>query len=469
MSKSRLFKHLSYTLFHHHRPSSLSPTLSIYKFPHQWKKPNSSSLLSKSPISSSSALSSSSSVAASPSTATTTSESSAYLSVHIRCPRHVAGYSSCHQDSLSEALLCFGASSTSMDEDDDFDSSTEVCIDSIFPECELVDVCISQAADSIGLKEIPTYEVKSGDQYDWVRKTQESFHPVELAKGLWIVPEWRSPPDVQATNIILNPGLAFGTGEHPTTKLCLLLLQHLIKDGELFLDYGTGSGILAIAALKFGAALSVGFDIDPQAITSARHNATLNSIGPETMELHLVSGKTCSSLMDGRKDETVKEQNCYGTGVISETEKYDVVIANILLNPLLELADHIVSYAKPGAVVGLSGIIAEQCSCIVDRYSVLLEDISVSEMDGWACVIIWVPSYSVAGVRQISSSCRYGGILKAMLLESFHPEMWNTVKLPCGLSNRRKGCRFSELTDPGVRQRMANLPENEGAKSFQLL
>ncbi|KAJ6894249.1 ribosomal protein L11 methyltransferase [Populus alba x Populus x berolinensis] len=372
MSRSHFFKHLSYTLVHHHRPSYLSPPLSVYKFPHRWKKPSSSSLFSKSPISSSSF-----SFPASPST-TTASESSAYLSVLIRCPKHVA-------DSLSEALLCFGASSTSMDEDDDLDGSNEVCIDSIFPEFEDVGMCLSQAANSIGLKETPPFEVNPGDQYEWVRKTQESFHPVEVTEGLWIVPEWRSPPDVQATNIILNPGLAFGTGEHPTTKLCLLLLKKLIKGEEHFLDYGTGSGVLAIAALKFGAALSVGFDIDPQAIMSARHNATLNSIGPEKMQLHLVPGKTCSSL-DGREDEMVKEQSCYGTGVISGTEKYDVVIANILLNPLLDLADHIVSYAKPRAVVGISGIISEQCSRIVDRYSMLLEDISVSEMDGWACV-----------------------------------------------------------------------------------
>ncbi|KAF9672776.1 hypothetical protein SADUNF_Sadunf11G0079400 [Salix dunnii] len=338
MSRSHFLKQLSYSLVHYHRPSYLSPPLS---------------------------------------------------------------------DNLSEALLCFGASSASMDEDDNFDGSNEVCIDSIFPECEDVDMCLSQAANSIGLKETPPYEIHLGNQDDWVRKTQESFHPVEVTEGLWIVPEWRSPPDAQATNIILNPGLAFGTGEHPTTKLCLLLLKKLIKGKELFLDYGTGSGVLAIAALKFGAALSVGFDIDPQAITSARRNAILNSIGSEAMELHLVPGKTCSSWTSGRKDEKVEDKSCYETEVISGTEKYDVVIANILLNPLLDLADHIVSYAKPQAVVGISGIIAEQiseisseitgidiyvsrvylqCSCIVDRYSMLLEDISVSEMDGWTCV-----------------------------------------------------------------------------------
>ncbi|KAJ6728117.1 ELECTRON TRANSFER FLAVOPROTEIN BETA SUBUNIT LYSINE METHYLTRANSFERASE [Salix koriyanagi] len=409
MSRSHFFKHLSYTLVHHHRPSYLSPPLSVWKSPRRWKKPNSSPLFSKCPISCFS-----SSSTASPST---TSESSAYLSVLIRCPKHVA-------DSLSEALLCFGASSASMDEDDAFDGSNEVCIDSIFPECEDVDMCLSQAANSIGLKETPPYEIHLGDQGDWVRKTQESFHPVEVTEGLWIVPEWRSPPDVQATNIILNPGLAFGTGEHPTTKLCLLLLKKLIKGEELFLDYGTGSGVLAIAALKFGAALSVGFDIDPQAITSARHNAILNSIGPEAMELHLVPDKTCSSWTGGRKDEMVKDQSCYGTEVISGTEKYDVVIANILLNPLLDLADHIVSYAKPQAVVGISGIIAEQCSRIVDRYSMLLEDISVSEMDGWTC------------------SCRSGGILQALFLTSFHPGMWINVKLSCGVSKPEKGSQF---------------------------
>ncbi|WCJ32198.1 ribosomal protein L11 methyltransferase-related [Euphorbia peplus] len=290
----------------------------------------------------------------------THSSSSPYLSVRIRCPKHVS-------DMLSEALLCFGATSTSVDQQDDSDTSTQVCIDSIFPECENVDMCLAQAADSIGLKKIPAYEVKIGQQYDWVRKTQESFHPVEVTEGVWIVPEWKSPPDAGATNIIVNPGLAFGTGEHPTTKLCLLLLRGMIKGGELFLDYGTGSGILGIAAVKFGASMSVGVDVDPQAIASARHNASLNNIGPERMELLLVPSNPSSNS-------------------VSEREKYDVVVANILLNPLLELADHIVSYARPGALVALSGILSEQVPYIKNRYSALLEDILVSEMDGWSCV-----------------------------------------------------------------------------------
>ncbi|KAK6241597.1 hypothetical protein SCA6_006986 [Theobroma cacao] len=117
---------------------------------------------------------------------------------------------------------------------------------------------------------------------------QESFDSVEVTEGFWIVPEWKTPPDVQAMNIILNPRLAFGTGEHSTTRLCLLLLQRLIKGGECFLDYGTGSGILSIAALKFGAFLFVGIDIEPLAITFARQNAALNNIGPEKLQLRLI-------------------------------------------------------------------------------------------------------------------------------------------------------------------------------------
>ncbi|KAH0896822.1 hypothetical protein HID58_046390 [Brassica napus] len=300
-----------------------------------------------------------------------------YLSVRIHCPKHVV-------DSFSEALLCFGASSVAVDEDDDDEededvtsgsslASKEICIESIFPVNEEVKMCISQAANSIGLKEIPKFKVEMGDEQDWracitllVHVLQESFQPIEIAERLWIVPEWTSPPVAEGVNIILNPGLAFGTGEHPTTKLCLLLLQSLIKGGEAFLDYGTGSGILAIAALKFGAASSAGVDIDPLAIKSASHNAALNNIPLEKLELHLAPS-------DNREMPLRKEQ-------------FDVVIANILLNPVMELADHILSFAKPGATIGISGILSEQLSSVKERYSPLLEDISVATIGDWVCM-----------------------------------------------------------------------------------
>ncbi|KAI9083552.1 hypothetical protein K1719_034494 [Acacia pycnantha] len=296
-----------------------------------------------------------------------------YLSVLIHCPKDVA-------DGLADALLCFGASSASMDEDDFCVNTDEVCISSIFPEDEDINMCISHAADSIGLKKTPRYEVKIGEHDDWIKKTQESFHPIEITAGLWVVPKWRTPPDNQAINIILNLGLAFGTGEHPTTKLSLLLLHSCIKGGEYILDYGTGSGILSIAALKLGAAFAVGIDIDSQAIASASQNATLNNLGPEKMQLYLVPGKAPLSF------EAVEGQNESEIAVATEKNKYDVVVANILLNPLIDLADQIVSCAKPGAIIGLSGILCEQVQCILERYSPLLEGTVVSEMDGWACV-----------------------------------------------------------------------------------
>ncbi|KAK6934239.1 hypothetical protein RJ641_034394 [Dillenia turbinata] len=309
------------------------------------------------------------------------SASSDCFSVRIQCPIDSV-------DTLSEALLCFGASSVSIDEDENHDTASHaIWISSIFTE-EVGDVglCISQAADSIGLRDTPRYHMSKVEQFDWLKKSQESFDPVHVIEDVWIVPEWRTPPDTRATNIILNPGLAFGTGEHPTTKLCLLLLYNSIKGGELVLDYGTGSGILAIAALKFGAALSVGIDIDPQAITSARQNAALNNIIPENMQLHLVPCKSSPYSRDKKNGEYIEKKELFQNVGMPEKGKYNVVIANILLNPLLDLADDIISYAKPGAIVGLSGIIKEQFPYIGERYSIYLEDITVSEMDDWACI-----------------------------------------------------------------------------------
>ncbi|KAJ8532360.1 hypothetical protein K7X08_012283 [Anisodus acutangulus] len=303
---------------------------------------------------------------------------SPYLSVRICCHKDVA-------DMFSEALLCFGASSTTVDEEESSERSDEIIITSIFSVCKDVKDCISLAADSIGLQKIPSFEVAMHDHTEWIKATQELFRPVEVSDGLWVVPEWTTPPDLQATNIILNPGLAFGTGEHPTTKLCLLLLRDLIKGGELFLDYGTGSGVLAIAALKFGASFSVGFDIDPQAITSAQDNATLNNIGHDKFLLNLVPGKGILPSADFSSSMDIG-QTAYDSEVFNESGKYDIVVANILLNPLLELADQIVSYAKPGATVALSGIISEQIPRILERYSQYLESITVTKMDDWACI-----------------------------------------------------------------------------------
>lgn len=284
-----------------------------------------------------------------------------YVSARIPCRKVIA-------DTLSEALLCFGASSVSI-EDINSQDCDETWITSVFADDQDVHTCISLAIESIGVKYSPEYEVSKVEQCDWLKNIQETFHPMEITTDLWIVPKWTTPVP-NAKNIILNPGMAFGTGEHPTTKLCLLLMHSLIKGGEMFFDYGAGSGILGIAALKMGAELSVGIDVDPHAVTSALENIALNEIGAHRMMVYLISA---AGKLNGEVSSITKT-------------KFDIVIANILLNPLLELADDIVSYGKPGAVIGLSGIISEQIHQIKEHFSMYLDDISVTEMDGWACV-----------------------------------------------------------------------------------
>ncbi|KAJ8437810.1 hypothetical protein Cgig2_021352 [Carnegiea gigantea] len=142
-----------------------------------------------------------------------------------------------------------------------------------------------------------------------------------------------------------DPGLAFGTGKHATTKLCLLLLHETIKGGELFLDYDIGSGILSIAALK--------------AITAASQNAELNNIGPEKLKLLLVPTKDGVSSINEEAQEDSEAESA-GDKVLTHKDQFDIVIVNILLNPLLDLADQIVSLARAGATIGLSGIIHDQ-------------------------------------------------------------------------------------------------------------
>ncbi|KAK7257194.1 hypothetical protein RIF29_30985 [Crotalaria pallida] len=380
-------KHLTCTLVSHSpasttiliRSSSPSPLNRCFSSLHSLSIFNKLSRDQCPPLTSLSNLSTSSSSSSVPLTNQSLPAPVPYRSVFIHCPKHDA-------DVLAEALLCFGASSVSMDQDDDYQSTDEICISSIFPDDEDINMSISHAAESIGLKEIPRYEVKINEDNEWMKKSQESFHPVEVTEGLWIVPKWITPPDVQATNIILNPGLAFGTGEHPTTKLCLLLLHGCINGGEYVLDYGTGTGILAIAALKFGAAIAVGIDVDSQAIASASQNAALNNIEPDKMQLHLITSKTSVSSSDDWKFGVVEGENTCEIETVTEKDKYDVVIANILLNPLLDLADQITSRAKPGAVIGLSGILCDQVEHIIQRYSPFLEGIEVSKMDDWACV-----------------------------------------------------------------------------------
>ncbi|MFI0471220.1 50S ribosomal protein L11 methyltransferase [Halomonas sp. HMF6819] len=197
---------------------------------------------------------------------------------------------------------------------------------------------------------------------DWEREWMDDFSPLKMGERLWIVPSWHEPPEPTAVNLILDPGLAFGTGTHATTALCLEWLDGLAVEGQLddktVLDVGCGSGILAIAALKLGAARADGTDIDPQALQASRENAERNAIAEQRLSLYY------------------PEQ--------LEGEGYPVVTANILAGPLVELAPTIAGYVAPGGRIALSGILANQADDVVKAYEA--EGIVIDEpalREGW--------------------------------------------------------------------------------------
>ncbi len=203
-------------------------------------------------------------------------------------------------------------------------------INSLFAEDADVALLVTAAANQCHI-DVPSYTVSRVEEQDWVRLTQSQFDPIRISDRLWITPTWHTSPDPAAINLQLDPGLAFGTGSHPTTRLCLQWLDQQIQGGETVLDYGCGSGILAIAALKLGAGATRGIDIDAQAVRSSIDNAQQNSV---TADFGLPD-----TLLPG---------------------EYDVVVANILANPLRMLGELLASHVKTGGKIVLSGILAEQ-------------------------------------------------------------------------------------------------------------
>ena len=207
---------------------------------------------------------------------------------------------------------------------------------------------VEAAALAAGLSGTPPYRVTYIEEQDWVRVTQSQFSPVRISARLWVVPTWHMPPDPAAVNLILDPGLAFGTGSHPSTQLCLGWLDENIRGGEDVVDYGCGSGILAIAALKLGAARVTGIDIDPRAVETSRRNAILNQCCEAKVKFHVPQ-------MAAEAGEEVNAP-------------VDVVVANILANPLILLAPLLTRATRQGGRIALSGILAEQAEDVMEAY-----------------------------------------------------------------------------------------------------
>lgn len=279
-----------------------------------------------------------------------------------------------HAEALSDALLELGALSVSV-EDADADTPDE---QPLFGEPGLVPdrtawqhsrvvallaaehepaVLLAAAANEIGIAETPTFVVREVEEQDWVRLTQSQFEPIPIGERIWVVPSWHDAPDPDALVLELDPGLAFGTGSHPTTRLCMEWLEQSVKPGQSVLDYGCGSGILAILAKKCGANPVIGIDIDPQAVESARQNGERN-----------------------------RAEVTYGLPDACPDGEFDIVVANILSNPLKLMASMLASKVKPGGRIALSGVLARQADEVAAVYARYV-DISVwREHEGWVCL-----------------------------------------------------------------------------------
>ena len=213
---------------------------------------------------------------------------------------------------------------------------------------------VAAAAAACGM-EVPGFSVSPVDDDDWVKRTQRQFEPMRIADKLWIVPTWCVPPEPNATNISMDPGLAFGTGSHPTTRLMLRWLERNLKNGESVLDYGCGSGILAIVAARLGARNVVGVDIDPQAILTANGNAAKNGV----------------AIRFFTPDE-------------APPQPAEIVVANILANPLIALAPLITAHCA--GRVALSGILEDQVGEIKDAYAPGFDVEVADREDGWVLI-----------------------------------------------------------------------------------
>lgn len=275
-------------------------------------------------------------------------------------------------ESLSDALFDLGALSVSIE---DAQAGTEaeqpifgepgeptdvVWSDSnvvaLFEADSDIPAILAQVAEQTGVV-IAHHKVEQVAEQDWVRMTQAQFDPIQISERLWITPTWHQPPDPQAINLQLDPGLAFGTGSHPTTRLCLRWLDNNLRNGETLLDYGCGSGILAIAAVKLGAGKTTGIDIDPQAIVASKQNAEQNNVEA-----------------DFRLPDSILN------------EQFDVVLANILTNPLKVLAPLLAGATRAAGRIALSGVLQEQAEEIMAIYQQWFDLAPTVFDEGWACI-----------------------------------------------------------------------------------
>jgi len=222
------------------------------------------------------------------------------------------------------------------------------------PDADVAGVIAAACADA-GLAATAPFTVERVADRDWLAAARAQFEPIRVSERLWIVPSWAEPPDPNAINLRLDPGLAFGTGSHPTTRMCLRWLDAHLRGAETVIDYGCGSGILAIAAMLLGAAAAVGVDIDPQAVLAARDNAGQNRVAVR-----------------------------FDTPDSAALAPAQIVLANILANPLKLLAPLLAGVTRPGGKLLLSGILLGQAEDVGAAYRPWFTLDLAAEDEGWA-------------------------------------------------------------------------------------
>ena len=203
-------------------------------------------------------------------------------------------------------------------------------------------------------------ELSRLEDREWTRVWMDDFAPIQMGPRLWVCPSWAEPPDEALVNVMLDPGLAFGTGTHATTAMCLGALDAAMSGGESVVDFGCGSGILAIAALKLGASKALGVDNDPQAFAASRDNASRNKISADQFDAVMPE--------DGRLSAWSNVAN--------------VVVANILAGPLLSLAQELIQLMAPGGRLLLTGVLEEQAAELIEHYAHVGLEVT-DRRDGW--------------------------------------------------------------------------------------
>lgn len=230
----------------------------------------------------------------------------------------------------------------------------------MFPADADVDGIRAVLLAALELEHLPPHRVEILEDRDWTREWLKDFRPLRFGRRLWVVPTAYEPPEPEAVNLVLDPGLAFGTGTHPTTALCLEWLDGQPLEGASVVDYGCGSGILAVAAALLGAEDILATDIDPQALLATRDNAARNGVAERI--------RTCLPGELGDAGE--------GTS--------DVVLANILAGPLVELAPRIVRLLRGNGRLVLSGLLRSQAGEVAEAYRALGIQLAIDgELDGW--------------------------------------------------------------------------------------